>query len=465
MKKLIIVLLVLSLFAASGSLAFGTGDELEILASGAILINADTGDILYEKDIHQQLYPASTTKVLTAILALENLELTDNVPIDEEASFTGGSRIYLLEGEEITVEEVLYGMLLESANDAAVALGKMVSGTTEAFTALMNQKAEELGATDSNFVNPNGLHDPEHVSTVYDMAQIARYAMENEEFRRFVSTYQYTVEATNMQDTRYLYNTNRLLYDNQYTVVVNGVTRGCLYEGVTGVKTGWTSQAGGCLVAAAERDGTEFIAVVMGSTDMGRFQDCITLLDYGFENYKTVWGLSQGAGLGTIKIKRGAENRAEVVLGEDVVLNLPLDATEEMLTITTDLEERLKAPVEAGQTAGTVTVSFGGEELGTYDAVLASGVEKGGILSIFGITDATAKKIWTALLLIVLGFFALVVAYVILKRRQIRRRKQRRLERLDRAKARADSAYTARSKTEKTEEDEFWRKYGRGDPH
>ena len=166
-----------------------------------------------------------------------------------------------MEGEQITVRDTLYGLMLESANDSAVALAKMISGSVSDFAVLMNAKAQELGALNSNFVNPNGLHEDEHLSTAYDMAMIAKYAMENPVFRDYVATYQYTVAATNMQETRYLYNTNRLLYDNINKVYVDRILRGCKYEGVTGIKTGYTSKAGGCLVAGAKRGETELIEI------------------------------------------------------------------------------------------------------------------------------------------------------------------------------------------------------------
>src|SRR5690554_2691538 len=214
MKRIpLTILLILCIVLSSVTFSFGADKTLDLTGQSAILIDATTGEILYEYNSHVLHYPASTTKIMTGILALENLDLSDYADIDEEASFTGGSRIYLLEGEEITVEELLYALFLESANDAAVALAKKISGTVESFARLMNRKAKELGAKNTNFVNPHGLHEDEHVSTAYDLALIARYAMENQLFRDFVSTYQYTIEETNLQETRYLYNTNRMLYD------------------------------------------------------------------------------------------------------------------------------------------------------------------------------------------------------------------------------------------------------------
>ncbi len=432
MKIRSILLSLLSLCVCFGlwtAPAEAAGQRPEILGAAGILMDLETGEILYEKNIHELHEPASTTKILTAILALENLELDALCPIDEETAFTDGSRIYLLEGERITVREVLYGLFLESANDSAVALGKMISGSVADFADLMNQKAVELGARDSHFVNPHGLHDPAHLTTVYDLAQIARYCMQNETFRMYCSTYQHTVPATNLQDTRYFYNTNRLLYDTVHKVDVNGVSRVCKYDGILGVKTGWTSHAGGCLVAAAERDGTTMLAVVMASTDMGRFADCIALMDYGFENFKTGHFLSAGQGLGSVPVKRGSVKSVEAVLAEDAVVTLPLDMDAASVRMETRLEESMRAPVVEGDKLGELILSGPGGELARFDVIAAGDVPEGGFLSVFGMTDAAAHKLKVTLLTIFLLFFALLVIYVLLKRRQIRIKKQRRAAR------------------------------------
>ncbi len=403
-----------------------TKTDITLVGQSAILIDASTGKVLYEKNSHDQHYPASTTKIMTAILSLENLELDDNVPIDEEVAFTDGSRIYLLENEKVMVKELLYGLLLESANDAAVALAKKISGSTPAFAALMNEKAKEYGALNTNFVNPNGLQDPAHVTTAYDLAMIAKHAIKNETFRKYVTTYRYTMKATNLQDTRYFYNTNRLLYDKVHKVSVNGVERACKYNGITGIKTGYTPEAGGCLVASAKRGDTELIAVTMASTDMDRFGDCIALLDYGFENYKTVPALDAGADLGTIDVKRGGISRVAVAAKENVYATLPVEASKDVVHTKVVLYDSLKAPVKAGQKAGVVKVYAGNEEVGEYDVVANTTVKKGGPLSVIGISDATAKM----LLYILIGIIAVLIlslaGYIVFKRRQIKKRRLKR---------------------------------------
>lgn len=423
MKRILAFLLMLILIMTSAPVSYGQPQTLSLIAKSAILIDAKTGEILYEMNSHQPLYPASTTKMLTGILALENLEMDELVPIDAETPFTEGSRIYLLEGEQINVRDTLYGLLLESANDAAVALAKMISGSVSDFAVLMNAKAQELGAINSNFVNPNGLHDDEHLSTAYDMAMIAKYAMGNPVFRDYVSTYQYTVGATNMQEARYLYNTNRLLYDNINKVYVDGVLRGCKYDGVTGIKTGYTSKAGGCLVAGAKRGETELIAVVLGSSDMGRFSDSIALLDYGFANFKTVNIMKAGLPLGTVQVKRGTVRQVEVATGEESYATLPIEASEHILRTEVLLEEYLQAPVKQGQKAGTVQIYAGEELLGEFTAVALEDIEQGGMLSIVGIEDSTANIIRNIAFGIMVAMILALVLYILIKRRQIKRKK------------------------------------------
>ena len=412
-----------------GSACFSYADtktELVLVGQSVILIDASTGKVLYEKNSHDQHFPASTTKMMTAILALENLELSDQVPIDEEVAFTEGSRIYLLEGEEVTVKELLYGLLLESANDAAVAMAKKISGSTAEFAKLMNEKAKEYGALNTNFVNPNGLHEEAHVSTAYDLAMIAKYAMKNESFREYVSTYQHTMPATNMQETRYFYSTNRLLYDTVHKVSVNGVERTCKYDGITGIKTGYTPEAGGCLVASAKRGDPELIAVSVASTDMDRFGDCIALLDYGFANYKTVLALNEGSDLGTIDVKRGAISRVGVATKENAYATLPVEASKTVVRTEVVLKDSLKAPIKKGQKTGIVKVFAGNEQVGEYDVVATADVKKGGPLSLIGISDATAKMMLIVFLGIVFLLIVSLVVYIMIKRRQLRMKRMKR---------------------------------------
>lgn len=429
MKRISIILLTILIVLNSSIISFGAEAPPEIGADSAILIDAATGQILYDKNMHKQEYPASTTKLITALLTLENLDLNKTVTIDAETPFTEGSRIYLLENEQVTVEQLLYALLLESANDAAVALGKEIAGSVPAFAEMMNKKAKALGAQNTNFVNPNGLHEDAHVTTAYDLAMIAKEAMKNKKLRELVTTYRYIIPQTNMQETRYLYNTNRLIYDEVTKVTVNGVLRPAKYEGATGIKTGYTSHAGGCLISGAKRGDTELIAVVMKSSDAGRFADSITLLDYGFANYKSAKAMSAGTELGEIKVSRGSLRNVGVVAKDDAFATLPIEASGELLKTKVVLPDKIKAPIVKGQKVGEVEIYAGDELVGKVDAVAIGEIAKGGILSIVGVPDSVASIIEMVFAIIIGLFILLLGAYILLKRRQIKRRKLRRQQR------------------------------------
>jgi D-alanyl-D-alanine carboxypeptidase (penicillin-binding protein 5/6) len=426
---ILILLIALVSVNAAPPVSYGAEKPPDILAETAIVIDVKTGQILYDKNMDEQREPASCTKVMTALLALENLDLGKTVTIDAETPFTGGSRIYLLEGEQMTVEQLMYALLLESANDAAVALAKEIAGSVPAFAEMMNKKAAALGAQNTQFVNPNGLHEEGHLTTAYDLALIAREAMKNEEFRRLVTTYRYEIPATNKQPERYMYNTNRLIYDEATHVIVNGVRRVAKYEGATGIKTGYTPEAGGCLVAGAIRGDTELISVVMKSTDEGRFADSIALLDYAFENYQTVKAIDTGTVLGEIPVRRGSVQKVQVATAGEAYATLPMEASESLIRTEVTLDETVRAPVAKGQKVGTVEIYAGDQHIGTVDAVTMEGIPEGGVLSVVGIEDKTAKVIERAFAAVVIAVILLFAAYIALKRRQIRRRRQRRLER------------------------------------
>lgn len=417
------------LINAAPVVSFGATDPPDILAETAVVIDAKTGQVLYDKNMNEQREPASTTKVMTSLLALENLDLNQTVTIDAETPYTGGSRIYLLEGEQVTVEQLMYAMLLESANDAAVALGKQIAGSIPAFADMMNKKATELGAKNTHFVNPNGLHEDGHLTTAYDLALIAREAMKNEEFRKLVTTYNYVLPATNKQDTRYFYNTNRLIYDKKYKELVNGVMRPAKYDGATGIKTGYTPEAGGCLIAGAKRGDTELISVVMKSTTEGRFADSIALLDYTFANFKSVKAVNKGTVLGEIPVKRGSVKKVQVITSDDVYATLPIEASSAVVSTKIKLDKKIQAPVDKGQKVGTVDIYEGDQKVGTVDAVTSSDIPQGGVLSIIGISDGKAKVIERVFAGVIILIVLLIAAYVVLKRRQVRRRRLRRQER------------------------------------
>jgi D-alanyl-D-alanine carboxypeptidase (penicillin-binding protein 5/6) len=246
----------------------GAKGELPIVARGAILLDAYTGQPVYEKNADTPEYPASTTKILTALLVIEAGDLDREVEITAEDSKVGESSLQLLPGERYTRRQMLFGLMLKSANDVAHALGRDNAGTAEAFAAKMTQRAKELGATNSNFRNANGLHDPQHFTSPRDLARISRAAMDQPYFRQVVGTKRYTWKRNYSGEQWQLSNHNRLL----------GVFPGC-----TGVKTGYTNPAQQVLVSAALRDQREFICVVMHDQKPANWEDSKLLLNYGFQ--------------------------------------------------------------------------------------------------------------------------------------------------------------------------------------
>lgn len=248
----------------------GTGAP-GISASSAIVIDAEDGSVLYEKNADKKAYPASTTKIMTAMLTLETLDELDSPPeqkvaIPSEAVGIEGSSIYLAPGEEVRIIDLLYGMMLRSGNDAATALAIIIGGDTEHFAEMMNARASEIGCTGTNFLNPSGLYDENHYTTVRDMAMIAREAMKNDIFREIAAAEDYTAERE-ADKYNYFYNKNKTVHQ---------------YEGGDGIKIGYTKASGRTLVASAEREGRRLICVVMNAPDW--FNDAYSLMDYCFEN-------------------------------------------------------------------------------------------------------------------------------------------------------------------------------------
>ncbi len=403
----------------------------DVKAEAAILIDMDTGKILYEKNSGDRHYPASTTKMMTAILAIENLDLTQDLVIDNEVAATGGNSMKLVDGEIINAKDVLYAMMVMSANDGAVALAKAIAGSVPEFCEMMNQKAKSLGCTDTHFVNPNGLHNDDHYSTAADLARIALYCMKNETFREIVCLSSYTVPATNASGVRVVETTNLLLNDatEKNMVKVNGEMRYCKYPGCIGIKTGQTPQAKGCLVSAAIKDGTRLLCVVLESGALERFGDSISLLDWGFASYRKLAVMNAGEELMDAKVKKGTVNTLKVLSGSNILLTLPSDVADSMIKTEIKVGE-LTAPIEKGQVVGSVVIYKGSEVLATYPAIAADSIEEGGVLSRFGIPDRIAKYIWLGLGGIVALFVISFGIAVILRVRKIKRKKALRAARL-----------------------------------
>lgn len=326
-------------------------------AQAAIVMEVETGRILYEKNAHEKLPMASTTKIMTAILAIENSNLSDIVTVSPRASGIEGSSLYLAAGERLTMKQLLYGLMLRSGNDAAFAIAEHVGESAEKFADMMNRKARELGAMNTNFVNPHGLHHEDHYTTAYDLALISAYAMKNPIFREIVSTKYYKIPWEGQAWDRVLMNKNALLWN---------------YEGANGIKTGYTKAAGRCLASAALRNNMQLVAVVLNCPPW--FDDSAALLDYGFSHYEMEKLFEKGEIVGEIAVKNGFQKKVDLVLKEDI--SIPLAEGEmEKLKISIKHPDYIKAPVEKGAKIGTIEIVIGNTKI-SKDLYAASQVKE-----------------------------------------------------------------------------------------
>ncbi|MEW6064373.1 MAG: D-alanyl-D-alanine carboxypeptidase family protein [Bacillota bacterium] len=361
LKKLFsIVVLFLSIFSfASGARA----GEPEIVGEAAAVIDARTGKLLYGKEEHKRMYPASTTKVLTALVAMERARLDDVVTIGPNPITAGGTSMWFVEGERLTMEELLYALMLNSANDAGVAIAEHIAGSVENFAELSNKRAKEIGTGDTHFTNPHGMPDENHYSTAYDLALIGREAMKNKDLRKIVATIHHEVPRTDPEAQKYLFNHNKLLWSRIYG-----------YKGATGVKTGYTVEAGQCIIASAERDGRELIAVVLRSEGSNLWTDAAKLLDYGFANYTNRQLIYGGNVMANLPVKYG-KTKVDLVADEDFFYTFPKQGAGGVQVVTEPVKE-ISAPVNKGQVLGAVVIRSGQEELGRVDLVAAADVQR-----------------------------------------------------------------------------------------
>lgn len=371
MKKVFLLCLLIILSTYS----FSFGEELVLNGEGAILIDYDSKEILYEKNPHLPLYPASTTKIMTGILAIELGNLEDIVTVDQEVvNLTDGSHIALEPGEELKLKDMLNALLIESANDSALAIAKHISGSLDSFVKLMNDKAKELGAKNTNFVNPNGLHDDNHVATAYDLSLIARYAMENQTFRDYVKNYTASIEPTNKKtETRYLKSANRMLYSTD-KIDVDGQVIPIKYEGVQGVKSGYTTKAQNCLVTYAEKDNKRLIAVVLKSNGKNVYSDSHKLLNYGFDNFDNIKLANKNEFIDNVEITNGVLPVAATVLENDLFFpihkNKILKVEKKII-----INDNIIAPVAKGDVLGKAEYYLEGRLIGETNILSTIDVE------------------------------------------------------------------------------------------
>ena len=415
LKKLYVLILIVilsSMFLPLFSYAEETTPE--IYCPSALLMDYRTGKILYEKNIDEKRYPASLTKIMTAIIILEDCKLDEVCEVSYNAVMSismGYVTANLQIGEELTVEQLLYVLMVGSSNDAAIVLAEHRSGSVEDFAVLMNEKAKELGCTNTNFVNPNGEHDENHYSTARDLAIMTKYAMQNEEFRKLVSTTSYQLPATNRydRDDRLFTTTNSLLVVNN-----NSRSDNYYYKYATGVKTGFTTPAGNCLIASANKGDLELIAVVLGGgqTNEGlseRYVDTENLFEYGYANYMLRQIIKANGIVQTINIKNATRDtkQLDVVVQNDVFVLCKQENKDSAVLPEVTLNENLKAPIAAGQIVGKVKYSVDGID---YEENL--------------LAATNVKKSHWFIRLIIFSIIILICFLYLDYKKRIRRRKQ-----------------------------------------
>ena len=376
MKKIIAVILILViLLSALGIHAFAADFSEEVNAKSAVLMDANTGKILFEYNADDVLPPASVTKVMTLLLVFEALDngvikLSDMVSTSEHAASMGGSQIYLEPGEQMSVDELIKSVVVSSANDAAASLAEYVSGSESAFVAAMNKRAKELGMNNTNFENTNGLDDTSenHVTSARDIAIMSRELMKHEKIFDYTTIWMDTVR----NGTFGLSNTNRLLRT---------------YKGCTGLKTGSTAKAKFCISATAKRDGLSLIAVIMGSpTRDDRNALAAKLLDFGFANY-AIYSDTDGA-VDNIKVTGGIKN--DIALKHNDFSSLIEKSALSKIEAVTDIPESVPAPIKTGDKIGTITYKNGETVIGTTDIVAAEDVDK---ISFFTLLPRILKRL------------------------------------------------------------------------
>lgn len=410
LKKLkrVILSTLLIFILTTFSITSYAAEKITISSGAGLLIERSSDRILFEKNAYEIMYPASTTKILTAIVVLENAELNELATVSKNALETipnGYVTCNLQIGEELSVKDLMYALMVKSANDAAVVLAEHVGGSVEGFADMMNQKAKEIGCKNTHFVNPNGIHDENHYTTAYDLYLMADYALSFEhtnEFRDFVSRTSYTLPATNLYpaDDRIFSTTNELIKINNNDRIDN-----YYYKNALGIKTGHTSQAGYCLVSSSSRDDLEFISVILdgGFDSRGlseRYTETIKLFNFGYDNFTLTKIKEANNIIDTIIVEKATKETESLNLLIKDSITVINDKSTDVDKINPDikLNENIIAPITKGDVLGTITYTVDDIDY-TSDLIAAHDVEK---------FDITFELLVTGIFMLVLGFLLLV---------------------------------------------------------
>ncbi|MDO4373255.1 MAG: D-alanyl-D-alanine carboxypeptidase family protein [Clostridia bacterium] len=427
MVKKIICILFAAVLLVTPALA-AAAPEHPVAAKGAILYELNTDTVLLEQDADARLYPASTTKLMTALVAMEYGNPEDIITVPAEAVdglFELGSASYLLAGEEISFMDLMEYMLIASGNDAANAMAIHISGSISAFADLMNNRAQELGCTNTHFVNPHGLHDEEHYTSARDLLRIAKAAMQNPTIAEIVAKDEVVLPITNKHpQTTTKYTTNYLISRKS--------TREYYYEGAIGIKTGTTTPAGLCLVAACVKGDYTYYTVVLGAEkgengERNQFIETAKLFDYGAENFSQQVMLSSSEPIAEVPVRLSNEKDSIVVTpSENITAMLPNAFETSDLTMKYTVEESVAAPVQAGDVLGKLTVSYEGKTW-QLDLVASSDAARSTVLYILDrITGFFASTAFKIIVASIVALIVILVVYVILVNRRRAKRRRRR---------------------------------------
>lgn len=407
-KKLIVLFFIMLSILLNSSSVFAASNEPSLISEAAILMDNKSGKILYHKNESEKMYPASTTKILTAILSLENCNLDEMVTVSYDAVMSipeGYSSAALQIGEQLTVEQLLQLLLVHSANDAANVLAEYVGGSVESFVSMMNTKVHELGLSHTHFTNAYGLHDDNHYTTAQDLAIIMNYCIKNEDFRRIAGSASCTLPATNKYGTRKYTSTNELIIPNNSNY----------YPYLTAGKTGYTSQAGDCLVSCSYKDDLELICVVLGGKTINgvstRFSETKTLYQYGYHNYSVKTLLHANDIVTQTEIQNGSKETRNLNLLADNSIEALLEnsVSTDNLPFEINLKESIKAPIEQGDHLGTISYTIGGIQYET-DLIASHPVEE--------------SKLLSSILQIGIGFLMILIVYTIFFNKKKKKRRK-----------------------------------------
>lgn len=373
-KKLILLLFVAILSLMNFSFVSATSNEPELASKAAILMDTKTGKVIYSKNENEKMYPASTTKIVTAILTLENCNLNEIVTVSYDTVMSipdGYSSASLQIGEQLTVEQLLQLLLVHSANDAANALAEYVGGSVDSFVSMMNTKMNELGLSHTHFTNTFGMHDENHYTTAQDLAMIMKYCMKNQDFRKLAGSASCAIPATNKYGTRRYSSTNELIIP----------TNSNYYPYLTSGKTGYTSQAGDCLVSCSYKDNLELLCVILGGKMINgtstRFSETKSLYQYGYDNYSVRTLLNTNDVVTQIEVSNGTKDtkNLDLLANHSICALLENNISEDELAFEINLKEDRKAPIEQGDNLGSVIYTVDGIEYKT-DLLASHSVEK-----------------------------------------------------------------------------------------